>query len=171
MTEATLTVTRLWKTMTPAQRLAAAEAFWRDDQAADDQLQAVMLIAQQKKFRPKSVLALDVERRARQLATIVNLPEGLAARVLIVYHLALQRPMMGAFLDALGIAHEDGLIQEENVKPDDAKLEAAAAKIRAEFPAEDVSLYLSTLLVQDPETWGGLKEIVEGLAQGSGLKA
>ena len=165
MTETAPTVTRLWKALTLPQRLAAAEAFWRDDQAADDQVQAVMLIAQQKKFRPKSVLALDVERRARQLATIVNLPEGLAARVLIVYHLARQRPMMGAFLDALGIAHEDGLIQEENVKPDVAKLEAAASKIRAEFPSEEVSLYLNTLLLQDPDTWGGLQSIVQGLAR------
>ena len=163
MTETTPTVTRLWKTMTPAQRLAAAEAFWNDDQAADEQMQAVMLIAQQKKFRPKSVLALDVERLARHLSTIVNLPEALAARVLIVYHLARQRPMMGAFLDALGIAHEDGLIQEDNVKPDAAKLEPAASKIRAEFPSENVSLYLNTLLVQDPETWGGLQTVVESL--------
>jgi hypothetical protein len=134
-------------------------------------MQAVMLIAQQKKFRPKSVLALDLERRARQLSTIVNLPENLAARVLIVYHLARQRPMMGAFLDALGIAHEDGLIQAENVKPDAAKLEPAASKIRAEFPSEDVSLYLNTLLIQDPDTWGGLESVVQDLAQGSGLKA
>ena len=160
MTDTPLTVTRLWKTMTPAQRLAAAEAFWNDDQAADEQMQAVMLIAQQKKFRPKSVLALDVERLTRHLSTIVNLPEALAARVLIVYHLSRQRPMMGAFLDALGIAHEEGLIQEENVKPDAAKLEPAASKIRGEFPAEDVSLYLNTLLLQDPDTWGGLEKIV-----------
>ena len=68
--------------------------------------------------------------------------------------------MMGAFLDELGIAHEDGLIQEEDVKPDAAKLEPAAEKIAAQFPAEDVSLYLNTLLVQDPETWGQLSEIV-----------
>ena len=35
------------------------------------------------------------------------------------YHLERQRPMMGAFLDLLGIAHENGLINEENViKPD-----------------------------------------------------
>lgn len=160
MTDTTLTVTRLWRNMTPAQRAAAAEAFWSDDQATDDQIQAVMLIAQQKKFRPKSVIALDVDRKARHFASIVNLPEGLAARALILYHLAAQRPMMGAFLDALGIAHDDGLIQEESVKPDAAKLEPAARTIAERFPAEDVSLYLNTLLVQDPETWGGLAAIV-----------
>ena len=28
-------------------------------------------------------------------------------------------------------------------------------------PAEDVALYLSTLLWQDPETWGGLNDVPE----------
>ena len=160
MTDTTLTATRLWKNMTSAQRLAAADAFWRDEQATEDQIQAVMLIAQQKKFRPKSVIALDVERKARHFASIVNLPEALAARALIVYHLAEKRPMMSAFLDALGIAHEEGLIKEENVVPDAGKLAPAAAQLEEQFPAEDVSLYLNTLLCQDPETWGGLKEII-----------
>ena len=44
--------------------------------------------------------------------------------------------------------------------PDAGKLAPAAAQLGEQFPAEDVSLYLNTLLCQDPETWGGLKEIV-----------
>jgi hypothetical protein len=161
MTDAALTPTRLWKSMTAAQRIAAAEAFWRDEQATDDQIQAVMLISQQKKFRPKTVVGLDVDRKARHLASIVNLPEGLAARALIVYHLAQQRPMMGTFLDALGLAHEDGLIKDDNVQPDAAKLAPAVAAIRAAYPAEDVSLYLSTLVCQDAQTWGALGPLLE----------
>src|ERR1700733_10947639 len=134
MTETSLTAARLWKHMTPAQRLTAADAFWSDEQATDDQVQAVMLIAQQKKFRPKSVIALDLGRKARHLASIVTLPEALAARVLIVYHLAARRPMMAAFLDALGIAHENGLIQEDSVVPDAAKLGPAAAQVGRRVP-------------------------------------
>jgi hypothetical protein len=161
MTETSLTAARLWKNMTPAQRVAAADAFWADEQATDDQVQAVMIIAQQKKFRPKSVIALDVGRKARHLASIVNLPDALAARVLIVYHLAAQRPMMGAFLDALGIAHENGLIQEDNVVPEAGKLATAVAGLAQQFPPDDVSLYLNTLLCQDPGTWGGLADVPE----------
>src|SRR5262245_15767557 len=151
MTETTLTPTRLWKKMTAAQRVAAAQAFWRDEEATDDQVQAVLLIAQQKKFRPKTVLALDADRKARHLASIVNLPEGLSARALILYHLSAQRPMMASFLDALGIKHDSGLIQEENVQVDAAKLPEAVAALRAAYPAEDVALYLDTLLCQDPQ--------------------
>ena len=167
MTENPLTAARLWKQMTSAQRIAAADAFWRDEQATDDQMQAVMLIAQQKKFRPKSVIALDFDRKARHLASIVNLPEALAARALILYHLTAQRPMMGTFLDALGIAHEDGVIKEDNVTPDAGKLAQAGATLAREYPAEAVSLYLQTLLCQDPETWGGLGDVVKGLEAGS----
>jgi hypothetical protein len=161
MPDTALTPTRLWKNMTAAQRLAAARAFWLDETATDDQVQAVLLIAQQKKFRPKTVIALDVDRKAKQLATIVNLPEALAARVLIVYHLAEQRPLMVAFLDALGIAHDNGLIEEDGATPDPEKLGPAAAQIAQQFPKDDVILYLNTLLCQDPGTWSGLSDVLD----------
>jgi hypothetical protein len=160
MADATLTPSRLWKMMTPDQRQRAARAFWSDEEATDDQLQVVLLIAQQKKFRPKSVVALDVERKTRHLASLLSLPDHLAARALIVYHLAEQRPMMGAFLDALGIKHENGLIEDEGAKPEPGTVEAAVAKLSAEYPADEVRLYLNTLLCQDPETWGALAETV-----------
>src|SRR5579862_2795481 len=100
----TLTPSRLWRQMTPVQRLAAANAFWVDEEAVDDQVQAAMLIAQQKRFRIKTVIGLDVDRKSRHLASLASLPDTIAARVLVLYHLAAQRPMMGRFLDALGIA-------------------------------------------------------------------
>src|SRR5262245_22841608 len=158
MTETTtVTPARLWKSMTFDQRHRIALAFWEDDEATDDQLQAALLIAQQKKFRPKTVVALDRDRKARHLASIAGMPDALAARALVIYHLARQRPMMGAFLDALGIKHENGLIEEDAVKPDSAKLPTAVAKLKAEFPADDVTLYLDTLVCQDPDTWSGLR--------------
>jgi hypothetical protein len=159
MTDSTLTPSRLWKTMTLEQRQRAARAFWEDEDAVNEQVQAAMLIAQQKKFRPKTVISLDTDRKARHLASLGSLPDAIAARVLIVYHLAEQRPMMGAFLDALGIEHENGLIKEDGVAPDAAKMAPAAAQLAETFPADDVRLYLNTLLCQDPETWEGLREV------------
>ena len=161
MTDTTLTPSRLWKRMTTDQRTRAARAFWADPDATDDQVQAALLIAQQKKFRPKTLLGLDIDRKARQLATLAPVPDPIAGRALIVYHLAEHRSMMGAFLDALGIAHENGLIQEDDVKPDAEKIGPAAAQIAKQYPAEEVSLYLNTLIAQDPETWGALKDVPE----------
>jgi hypothetical protein len=162
----TLTPTRLWKQMTAEQRRRAAAALWDADEAASEQKQAALLIAKQMKFRPKTVIALDEDRKARYLASVSDLPEALAAQMLIVYHLAEQRPMMGAFLDALGIGHENGLIQEDTVKPDAAKVGPAVAQLSTQFPREDVKVYLNTLLCQDPETWGALAETMQGLAAG-----
>src|SRR5262249_27705978 len=159
MTETALTPSRLWKKMTLEQRQRAARAFWEDEEATNDQVQAALLIAQQKKFRPKTVVSLDVDRKTRHLASMVSLPDSIAGRALVVYHLAQQRPLMGAFLDALGITHENGLIQEEDVKPDASKVPAAAAALAEKFPADDVKLYLNTLVCQDPETWGTLREV------------
>jgi len=158
MTDETLTPARLWKRMTGEQRQRAARAFWSDPEAKADHLQAVTLIAQQKKFRPKTVNGLDLDRKARHLATLPSLPDTLAARVLVLYHLAEHRPMMGAFLDALGIAHENGLIEEEAVKPDPQKIGPAVDAVAKQFPADDVRLYLETLLCQDSDTWGALAD-------------
>jgi hypothetical protein len=159
MTESTLTPSRLWRRMTAEQRLRAARAFWAEEEATDDQVQAVMLIAQQKKFRPKFVLGLDDERRSKHLATMLSLPEALAARALVVYHLAEQREMMGTFLDALGLKHDNGLIEDDEAKPEPDKVAPAVAAISEKYPAEDVSLYLTTLVCQDPQTWGELRTL------------
>lgn len=147
--------------MTSVQRLEAARAFWLDEQAADDQIQAALLIAQQKKFRPKFVVSLDDERKAKHLSSLLSLPDALAARALVIYHLAAQREMMGTFLEALGVAHESGLIREDEVKPDPEKIPVAVAAITGRFPRESVSLYLNTLLCQDPGTWGALADVPE----------
>jgi hypothetical protein len=143
--------------MTAKQRHRAARSFWRDEKGAAERTQAVLLIAQQMKFRPKTVAGLDDERRARHLASVPTLPDAIAARVLMFYHLAEQRPMMGAFLDALGIAHDDGLIRDDDVTPDETQVGAAAAALANVYPAADVSIYLNTLLCQDPKTWGALR--------------
>jgi len=157
----TLTPARMWRHLSTEQRQRLALAFWKDEEASDDQIQAALLIAQHKKFRPKTVVALDVDRKAKHLASITAMPETLAARALVVYHLAEQRPMMGAFLDALGIAHDNGVIKDDGAKPDVARLPAAAAQLAKQFPADDVKLYLHTLVCQDPETWGALNDLPE----------
>jgi hypothetical protein len=159
-TEQTLTLTpaKLWKRMTSDQRSRAARAFWQDEDASDSQLQAVLAIAQQKKFRPKTVIALDEDRKTHHLASLLSLPDPVAARALVVYHVVEQREMMGAFLDALDIAHENGLIKDDEVKPDAAKIPAAVQVLRGKFSEGDVSLYLDTLICQDPETWGALRD-------------
>jgi hypothetical protein len=156
---------QLWKSLSAERKLSAAEAFWHDENAGAEQAEVVAAIAQRIKFRLKSVITMPVEKKVRHLLSLPVVSEATAARLLVAYHLAHQRPMMGAFLDALGIAHEEGLISDEQVQaPPEERLQAAARAIAASYPAEDVSLYLSTLQWQDPETWGGLAALPESRA-------
>ena len=67
-----------------------------------------------------------VAKRVKYLSTLPTISDSIVARAMR-HHLERQRPMMSAFLDTLGISHEDGLIAEETLpKPDSAKLQAAA---------------------------------------------
>jgi hypothetical protein len=153
---------QLWKQLAPDKKRLAADAFWRDEHAGNEQAEAIGLIAQRIKFRVKSVVALPIEKKSQYVLAMPAVSEMLAARLLVTYHLAHQRPMMGAFLDALGIAHEEGIISADEVEPPTAEaLQKAATAIAASYPPDDVALYLSTLVWQDPDTWGALADVPE----------
>ncbi len=156
---------RLWKEMPPDKRLMAAAAFWRDEQGRDQQAEAAVLLARRLNFRVKSVTALPIERRARFLTQVGDVSDALASRALIAYHFEAERPLMGAFLDALGIAHENGLISADEIpSPDSARLTEAVEKLKASFPEDAVSLYLRTLVALDADTWAALDQLLPDVA-------
>src|SRR6478752_7589955 len=125
---------KLWRRMPVERRIDAADLFWNDEHSADQQLEAVASIATHMKFRPKSVLTLAPEKRSKYLAALPNVSDAIAARALVSYHLERQRPMMAAFLDLLGITHENGLIADDNVvKPDVVNVTNAAKELATKF--------------------------------------
>jgi hypothetical protein len=151
----------IWKQLPVNTRIAAADAFWRDDQSPEIEMQqaeAVHVLARKLNFRPKSLATLPVERRARQLAQLEDVSDAIATRALIAFHFTARRPLMGAFLDALGIPHDQGLITAEQIPPPEReKLAAAARTLKSAYPDEDVALYLKTLSALDGDTWGQLE--------------
>jgi len=150
--------------MTAEQRTAAARAFWLDKESLAQQAEAVTHLARHLRFRPQSVLSLPVDRKVRQLTMLPKPSDAVVGRALVVYHLAHQRPMLTRFLDQLGIAHDDGLIADAPVQPPSAGRMAQAAAVLAEaYPIDDVRLYLRTLAVQDPDTWGALEAVSQSL--------
>jgi len=157
---------RIWKRMNSARRLEAAELFWADDESVEQQVEAVAAIASHMKFRAKSVMGLSLSKKAQYLARLPTVSDSVASRALVQYHLQLQRPMMAAFLDALGVAHEDGLITAEKIDPPaPERLQDAVAQLASSYPAEDVALYFSTLVSQDPDTWKPLAVAAEAITQ------
>jgi hypothetical protein len=158
----------LWKGLPSDVRIKAAAAFWRDEDSPEiemQQVEAALLIARRLNFRPKSVAALSVDRRARALAQIPDVSEAVATRALVAYHFTEQRPLMSAFLDALGIAHEDGLITAEQVDPPPAdRIREAVKSVTGSFPAAEVGLYLKTLEALDQVTWANLEGAIPATA-------
>jgi hypothetical protein len=87
--------------------------------------------------------------------------DSVASRALVAYHFSCQRPLMGAFLDALGIAHDDGLIAGDDIPPPDGeRLEAAVAALKSSYDPADVDLYLRTLAALDGATWTNLDRVL-----------
>jgi hypothetical protein len=156
--------TRLWREMPPEKRVAAALAFWRDTDSPDIAVQhaeAIGLLARRLNFRVRSLQGLPVERRARHLAQVGEVTDAVATRALIAYHFETQRALMAAFLDALGLEHDNGLITAEDVSaPPSSALASAVQAVRAAFPPEDVDLYLRTLAALDGDTWNGLDQVL-----------
>lgn len=123
-------------------------------------VEAIAAIARRMNFRTKSVQALPIDRKARQLAQMTDVSDAVATRALIAYHFSTQRPLMAAFLNALGVANDNGLITAEEVPvPETEQLKAAVGQL-AEFPGEDVLLYLRTLTAVDEDTWRNLPAVI-----------
>jgi hypothetical protein len=154
------TATRVWKQLSREDRLAAAAAFWAESPA---ELMATALgaIVKARHLRPQVARALSEEERVKALAAVLDPGEALASGLLVALHLAARRPLLVAFLDALKLPHEDGLLKEEAdalPPPDPDALRSAREALQA-FPEEQVAAYLNTLWLQDPERWGALAEL------------
>lgn len=151
------TFQQIWKQMDQGRRRQAAEAFFTSAETAGEKRSVTGLIAMKLKLRPQTAARLPAERAAGYLSGIESLDEPLAALLIRSYLFTHQTPMLAMFLDELQIAHQNGVIPDDNtVVPAADVLKEAAGKIRAAFPPEDVQLYLSALLASDAVTWANL---------------
>ncbi len=156
------TATRLWKHLPQEERLAATTAFFAE-MPPELAGTAVGALARARHLRPQAARALAPDAQARILATVLDPGEPLAQGLLVSLHLGERRPVLRAFLDALSLPHEDGVLKEEGeaappVTPEQARAGVAAL---ASFPAGQVRTYLNTLWLQDPDRWGALQAVAD----------
>jgi hypothetical protein len=153
------TASRLWKRLTPEERQAASRAFWSEP-AHESTAQALAAIVKARRVRPQVARSMPAEEQARVLASILDPGETVAASLLVALHMGDRRPMLGAFLDALGMQHEDGILKDDpGGSATDEGVRAAAERLLAAHPARDVVVYLNTLWLQDPERWGAIERL------------
>jgi hypothetical protein len=82
-----------------------------------------------------------------------------ASALLVALHLGERRPLLKTFLDAAGLAHEDGILRDEEGVPPlgEAAARAGVQALAAAWPREQVETYLNTLWLQDPDRWHALE--------------
>lgn len=158
-----LTPSRLWGAIDAETRRLAARCLYdpdRDDPGGRAKADAA--IASALHFRPAAVRRLPVDKRVDYLARAVHPDDSLATTLLRALHLPRRSEMLGVFLDALGIPQQGGVIDtdDELDAPSGEELVAAVGALRDSFPAEEVDVYLATLLSMEPEFWGSLVEVV-----------
>ena len=160
-----LTATRLWKSLSPDERRAAAGHFFRET-PRELMSSAIAALAKARKMRPQAARSLTADAQTRILASVLDPGEPLAQGLLVSLHLAGRRPLLAAFLDALSIPHEDGVMTEEadSTPPPTPEQARQAVAALAAFPRAQVLTYLNTLLLQDPERWKALEHAEEWIA-------
>jgi hypothetical protein len=69
--------------------------------------------------------------------------------------------MVADFLDALGIAHQEGVVEDLPPAMDDAKLRAAVESLLAKYPPEAVAVYLHAFNEMNEVEWPNLKAMLD----------
>ena len=164
----TITVRRLWRALSPEERAQAISASLTDDANGWVKTTTRSAIAAALRFRPQTVASWP---RAKLVSEATRLPlddAQLLSAYIVDLHLGHRRPMMAAFLDALGIRNDHGRIDSETTDvpvQDASRVAAAADDLATTFPRDEVVTYLLALLLQDAVVWGGVKGWLETAQQ------
>jgi len=111
-------------------------------------------VARSLRFRPQAIRKLPMEQRAKRARMLIESTknENLAYEIIGGYLLKTCRELVIGFLDATGVKHQDGMIEDiEGAKPAHEKIAGAVAELDRKFAKDDVTLYLVLCAEQWPE--------------------
>ena len=155
----TATVPAVWAAVpVEDQRRALAVAIRSDPEMRQALVGLLKKTPRFKSFRPTAFKSWSSEQFADVLKTPAMMSLDVMQAGLIALHINERSEMLAAFLDSLGIPHEKGLITDApgTLSASEAELHRAADDLAAKYPRNEVLLYFLTLLVLEPELWGGL---------------
>jgi hypothetical protein len=72
-----------------------------------------------------------------------------------------QNPMLCDFLNALGVPHKEGAVEELPATMDDAKLKAAVDVLLGKYPGEQVAVYLNAFYSMNDVRWPNLESMLQ----------
>lgn len=152
----------VWDLMTEDEKKAAAAALWTNADR-ESRLAVEMLVAKEMKFRPQSVRKLSAERVAPRLARLASeMPETAFFQFLFHYHMAEGRELMVEYLDAVGLPHDNGVLDlPEDAEAPTAEAAGPPAKELVAKHGRGALVYLGTLAVADADFWAGMLPVLD----------
>lgn len=105
-------------------------------------------------FRPQAIRKLPMEQRAKRARALLigKRNSELCYELFGSYLIKDHRELVTGFLDATGVKHDNGMVEDlDHNAPDAKKLEAAIAGLDKKFAPEDVTLYLALCAEQWPQ--------------------
>lgn len=111
-------------------------------------------VARSLHFRPQAIRKLPMARRAKRARMLIESSRNadLAYEIVGGYLLKTRKELVTGFLDATGVKHEQGMIEDiEGAQPAQDKIAPAVAELDLKFPSEDVTLYLVLCVDQWPD--------------------
>jgi hypothetical protein len=120
-------------------------------------------VAEARKLRPVFLERQPrPQRHAAMLATLARPAlDMVTSNLLRSWLLKKYKQMLADFLDALGIVHNEGVVEELPATIDEAKLRAAVETLVAKYPPEAVAVYLHAFNEMNEVEWPGLKTMLD----------
>jgi hypothetical protein len=124
-------------------------------------------VAEAKRVRPIFLERQPRAERHASMLTALTKPQldGAAAAFIRAWLVKKHTAMLVDFLDALGIAHDKGVVEDLPGTVDDAKLKAAVETLLGKFPHEVVAVYLNAFNDMNAAGWPNLKTLLENDAR------
>jgi hypothetical protein len=124
---------------------------------------ALNAVAEARKLRPTFFERTPRAARHKDMAAMLARPrlELIAANLLREWLMKKQTAMLAQYLDALGIAHTDGAVDDLPPSIEDAKLTAAVETLLANHPAEEVAVYLNAFYTMNEVQWPNLETMLK----------
>jgi len=102
------------------------------------------------------------QREATMLATLTRPAlDQMAGTLIRAWLVKKHKAMLVDFLNALGIEHKDGVVDDLPTAVDDAKLKTAVDALLAKYPPEVVAVYLNAFNDMNEANWANLKTMLE----------
>src|SRR5271167_4318292 len=119
-------------------------------------------VAEARKLRPVFLERQPRPQRHEAMLATLSRPalDMVSANLIRGWLLKKYKTMLCDFLDALGIAHQDGVVEDLPTTMDDAKLHSAIDGLLAKYPPEAVAVYLQAFHQMNGVDWPALKTML-----------